>query len=272
MRATGIREDIFRWGMMLLSALILLFIIAPLIGMALHTGGREFFETVTDRAVRESIWFTLTTSFFATMIFAMGAIPLAYLMARKSFPGRKIVQGIIDLPVVIPHTAAGIALLGLISRNGIIGKAAAAIGVSLVNNPAGTALAMAFVSIPFIINSARDGFMAVPVKLEKAALSLGASRRKVFFSIAVPLAWRSIVSGFVMMFARGMSEFGAVVIVAYHPLTAPVMIYERFNAFGLNYARPLSLIFVLVALALFIAFRLISLEKKPKDKSANVKD
>lgn len=250
--------------MLLLSALVLLFIVAPIAGMALRTGKSEFFATLADTVVRESVWFTLRISFLTTLFFAFGAIPLAWIMARKQFPGKKIVQGIIDLPVVIPHTAAGIALLGLISRDGLVGKAAGAVGLNLINNPIGTAIAMAFVSLPFLINSARDGFASVPEKLEKAALSLGAGRSRVFFSISVPLAWRSIVSGFVMMFARGMSEFGAVVIVAYHPMTTPVMIYERFSSFGLSYARPLSLLFVLVALVIFVLFRTISIERKVK--------
>ena len=266
MRANEIKGDIFRWVMMLLSALILLFIIAPLLGMALKTGKTEFFETVSDRDVVRSIWLTLSVAFSATIIFSLGAIPLAYLMARRTFPGKKLVQGIIDLPVVIPHTAAGIALLGFISRDGFLGSIAGTMGFSLINNPAGTAIAMAFVSVPFMINAARDGFAAVPQRLEKAAMSLGASRSRAFFTISVPLAWRSIISGFVMMFARGMSEFGAVVIVAYHPMTAPVMIYDRFNSFGLSYARPLSLLFVIVALIVFVLFRMISVERKVKSK------
>ena len=121
---------------------------------------------------------------------------------------------------------------------------------------------MAFVSIPFLINSARDGFASVPERLEKAALTLGASRSRVFVTISLPLAWRSIMTGFVMMFARGMSEFGAVVIVAYHPMIAPVLIYERFSSFGLKYARPASVLFIIVALAVFILLRLISFKKK----------
>jgi len=264
MKGKDIKGDIFRWVMMFLSALILLFIVAPLVGMALHTGKTELFETIADENVRRSIWLTLAVAFAATFVFAFGAVPLAYLMARRNFPGKKIVQGIIDLPIVIPHTAAGIALLGFISRDGILGKAAGSIGLSLINNPAGTALAMAFVSVPFMINAARDGFAAVPTRLEKAAMSLGASSSRTFFTISVPLAWRNLISGFVMMFARGMSEFGAVVIVAYHPMTAPVMIYDRFNSFGLTYARPLSLIFVVIALGFFILFRTISVGRKPK--------
>jgi molybdate/tungstate transport system permease protein len=121
---------------------------------------------------------------------------------------------------------------------------------------------MAFVSIPFLINSARDGFEGVPVRLEKAALNLGASSLRVFFTISLPLAWRNIVSGLILMFARGMSEFGAVVIVAYHPMVTPVLIYERFGAFGLKYARPVSVLFIGICLLVFVILRLLSREKK----------
>ena len=256
------RNTPFTWILLMLSSLVLLFILAPLAGMFLHTGGSEFLETVNDQEVRASIWLTIWVAFAATFFFAIGAIPLAWLLARKKFPMKNIVQGIIDLPVVLPHTAAGIAVLGFISRDGLLGKVANSVGLTLINNPAGIALAMAFVSIPFLINSARDGFAAVPERLEKAALSLGASRTRVFFTISLPLAWRSIMTGFVMMFARGMSEFGAVVIVAYHPMIAPVLIYERFSSFGLKYARPASVLFIIVALAVFILLRLIAVRKK----------
>jgi molybdate/tungstate transport system permease protein len=256
------RNSPFTWILLILSSLVLLFILAPLAGMFLHTGGSELLETVNDQEVRASIWLTIWVAFAATFFFAIGAIPLAWLLARKTFPMKNIVQGIIDLPVVLPHTAAGIAVLGFISRDGLLGKVANSVGLTLINNPAGIALAMAFVSIPFLINSARDGFAAVPERLEKAALSLGASRTRVFFTISLPLAWRSIMTGFVMMFARGMSEFGAVVIVAYHPMIAPVLIYERFSSFGLKYARPASVLFIIVALAVFILLRLIAVRKK----------
>jgi molybdate/tungstate transport system permease protein len=257
-----LKNNPFHWIFLILSSLVLMFILAPLAGMFLKTGGSEFFETVKDDEVQKSIWLTLWVSFAATFFFAFGAIPLAWLLARKNFPFKNVVQGIIDLPMVLPHTAAGIAVLGFISRDGLLGKAAGSFGLTLINNPAGIALAMAFVSIPFIINSARDGFAAVPERLEKAALTLGASRMRVFFTISFPLAWRSIMTGFIMMFARGMSEFGAVVIIAYHPMIAPVLIYERFSSFGLKYARPASVLFIIVALAVFILLRLVSIRKK----------
>lgn len=245
-----------------LGGLILLFIIAPLGSLVLHSSGNEISETLADKEVTSSIALTLWSSMLATLLFATLAIPLAYLMARRNFRGKKIIQGIIDLPVVIPHSAAGIALLSVISKQGFIGKAGGLINIEFPGHVSGIVLAMAFVSLPFLINAARDGFAAVPERLEKAALNLGASPFRTFISISVPLAWRSILSGLVLMFARGMSEFGAVVIVAYHPMITPVMIYERFGAFGLKYARPVALIFIVVCLLVFILLRLLSNSKR----------
>lgn len=241
-----------------LGGLVLLFIVGPLLGMVLSTSPVQLFNTALEAEVRNSIWLTLWVSMLATLVFALAAVPFAWLLARRQFRFKPLITGIIDLPIVIPHSAAGIALLGFISRDSMLGRLVAPLGIDFVGNPSGIALAMAFVSIPFLINAARDGFMAIPERLEKAALNLGASRFRVFMSISLPLAWRSIVSGCVMMFARGMSEFGAVIIVAYHPMIAPVMIYERFSAFGLAYARPVAVIFLAVCLAVFIILRLIT--------------
>jgi molybdate/tungstate transport system permease protein len=241
-----------------LGGVVLLFVIAPLAGMVLKTSGPEIAETAVDPEVQRSVALTLWTSMAATVIFAVGAIPLSYLLARKQFPLKRVVMAIIDLPIVIPHSAAGIAILGIVSRDSLMGAAGDRIGLRFVGGPAGIITAMAFVSLPFLINAARDGFSAVPERLEKAALSLGASPTRVFFTISVPLAWRAILSGLVLMWARGLSEFGAVAIVAYHPIVTPVLIYERFGAFGLKYARPVAVLFIGVCLVFFIVVRLLA--------------
>ncbi len=245
-----------------LGGVLLLFIVAPLIGMIFATPFSSLFTTVSDIEVQSSVWLTLWVSMAATLSFSFLAIPLAYLLARNTFPLKSLVLGIIDLPIVIPHSAAGIALLGFIGRDSLLGRAADSVGLSLVGSPVAIALAMAFVSLPFLINAAREGFAAVPERLEKAALVLGASPTRVFFTISLPLAWRSIVTGLVMMFARGMSEFGAVVIVAYHPMVAPVLIFDRFNAFGLKYARPVAILFIAISLAVFVAIRFLAVKKR----------
>jgi len=252
----------FQLLLILLSGLVLMFIVGPLIGMFVATAPGQIFESSKDPEVQRSIGLTLWVSMAATVAFALGGIPLAYLLARHDFALKKLVLGIIDLPIVIPHSAAGIAVLGFISRDTYIGRLGSMIGLDFVGAPAGIAIAMAFVSLPFLINAARDGFAAVPARLEQAALNLGASPARVFFSISLPLAWRNVASGLILMFARGMSEFGAIVIIAYHPMVTPVLIWERFNSFGLGYARPVAVIFIIVSLVFFIALRFLSRSRK----------
>ncbi|KAF0152244.1 MAG: molybdate/tungstate transport system permease protein [Ignavibacteria bacterium] len=238
-----------------LGGALLLFIVAPIAGMYLNTSGSELTEAIKAKDVRESIWLSLWTSMAGTLLFSFLAIPLAFILARKDFPLKNIVNGIIDIPIIIPHSAAGIAILGVVTRESWLGKFADLFGIQFVGNPAGIIMAMAFVSIPFLINAARDGFAAVPERLEKVALTLGASPARVFFTISLPLAWRSILSGLILMWGRGMSEFGAVIIVAYNPQTAPILIFERFTSFGLKYSVPAAVIFVSVCLLMFVFLR-----------------
>jgi len=255
---TGSKISALNLVFSLLGALILLFVIAPLLGMVFATPLADLFNTPRETEVQHSIWLTIWVSCAATLFFSLAAIPFCWILARKEFPLKRLVTGIIDLPVVIPHSAAGIAILGFVSRNSPIGKLGSALGLDFVGHPAGIALAMAFVSLPFLINAARDGFAGVPVRLEKAAMTLGASPLRVFFTISLPLAWRNILSGLILMFARGMSEFGAVIIIAYHPMVSPVLIYERFGSFGLAYARPVSVLVIGVSLVFFILLRSLS--------------
>ena len=107
-------------------------------------------------------------------------------------------------------------------------------------------------------NTAKAGFEAIPERLENVSRSLGASAAATFFRVTLPLGWRSMVVGMIMCMARAVSEFGAVVIVAYHPMVAPVMIYERFTAYGLKYSQPVAVWLILVCLVLFLLLRLFS--------------
>ncbi|MHC4425662.1 MAG: ABC transporter permease [Planctomycetota bacterium] len=258
----GIRTEPLSLLFAALGGVVLLFIIAPLVSLSVNCSLPELTETAKDAEVRSSIWLTLWTSMAATVLFGIAAIPFSYLLARKDFPLKGLVSGIIDIPIVIPHSAAGIALLSVVSRGTFFGRAADKFGLSFVGSSVGIMLAMAFVSVPFLVNSARDGFHAVPERLEKAALSLGASPLRVFLTVSVPLAARPIISGMILMWARGMSEFGAVLIIAYHPMITPVLIYERFGAFGLKYARPVAVLFIAVCLAFIIVLRLLAEGKK----------
>ena len=121
---------------------------------------------------------------------------------------------------------------------------------------------MLFVSLPFLVNLSRESFAMVDEEYEKVAYTDGASHWQAFFNVTLPLAWRGVLGAAVMMWARGISEFGAVVILAYHPKITPVLVYERFEGFGLDAAQPIALILILVALAVFISLRLVLLPER----------
>ncbi len=247
------------WFNLLLTALgacLLLFIIAPLVGLLLSTSTSSLGEALADPEVTGSIKLTLAAGLAATLVCTIFGVPLAYLLARRSFPGRALLLAIIDLPIIIPHSAAGIALLTVLGRNAWPGSTLEAWGVGVVGRISGVAAAMAFVSLPFLVNAAREGFGAVPERLEKVARTLGASPARVFFTISLPMAWRAIVSGMVLMWGRGISEFGAVIIIAYYPMTTPVLVYQRFNDYGLESAEAVAVVLLVVCVALFAALRL----------------
>lgn len=246
------------------GGLALMFIIAPVINMFWATEMNLLFATARDQDVKASIMITLSVSLITTLIFAVFAIPLAYLVSKTSGWTRNLLMGIISIPIVIPHSAAGIAVLGLVSRNTVLGKMASQIGINFIDSPWGIGAAMAYVSLPFLVISAVNGFSEIPKNLENAALNLGASGWQVFSRISLPLAKTSVFSGLILMFSRGISEFGAVIMLAYFPTVTPILIYDRFTSFGLDYARPVAVIFVLICLAVFLVFYLLA-NKKYRD-------
>jgi len=244
----------------LLGLIIFLFIVIPLAKMifASASEAETLWETILDPEVIGAIGLTFFAALISTLVGFFLGVPLAYILARNNFKGKKLVEGLIDVPIVVPHIAAGIALLFVFGRNFTLGKFFNFFGIQFVDSIAGIVIAMLFVSIPFLIDSAKEGFKKVDVRLEKVARTLGASPWQVFFRISFPLAWRSILAGNIMMWARGISEFGAVIILAYHPMIASVLVYERFETYGLDYARPIAVLLILVSVLVFIVLRTIA--------------
>jgi molybdate/tungstate transport system permease protein len=242
---------------LLLGGLILLFIIVPVAKMIFASSPSILMESLRDSEITSSIILTLYAALLATVIGFVLGVPLAYLLAKTQFPGKRLVEGIIDLPLVIPHSAAGIALLFVFGRHYFMGQAFDVIGLRFLDSLGGIVIAMLFVSVPFLIDSAKEGFQKVDPRLENVARTLGATPWRTFTRISFPLARRSITAGCILMWARGMSEFGAVIIIAYHPMIAPVLVYEKFETYGLNYARPIAVILILISLFVFVVLRLL---------------
>ncbi|MDY6911177.1 MAG: ABC transporter permease [Chloroflexota bacterium] len=252
-------KHLFTIILILLGSVVLLFIVVPLATMVFSSSAGTLLDTLLhDQVVRETIWLTIYTALISALAGVFLGIPLAYVLARCRFPGKKVIEAIVDLPIVVPHTAAGIALLFVFGRNFFGGKAFDSAGIDFVDAVPGIVIAMMFVSIPFLVNSAKEGFKNVDPRFEKVARTLGASPRQTFFQISLPLAWRSILSGSVMMWARGVSEFGAVVIITYYPMVAPTLVYQRFESQGLNAARDVAVLLLLICLAVFVALRCLT--------------
>ena len=252
----------FMWLMISCSLMIIAFILLPLLEMVVQPTAAEMIETLHDPDVVRSIMFSVLTSSAAALISFVLGTPFAYLLARGTFPGKKIIESVVDLPIMIPHPVVGIALLSIAGRNHWIGQALQKMGMTFMGTATGIITVMTFVGIPFYINTVKTGFEAIPVRIENVARSLGASRSGAFFRVTFPLAWRSMVVGMIMCMARGISEFGAIVIVAYHPMVASVLIYERFTAYGIKYSQPVAVWLIIICLFLFLMLRLFSIQKK----------
>jgi len=250
-----------------LQLFLLLLIGLPILRMVLATDLEVLRSSIEDAKVISSILLTLRAALWATLVCAFMGIPMAYLLARHNFFGKGLVEGLINLPVMIPHNAAGIALLMVYGPRFFIGKLFRDLGISFVGTEWGISLAMAYVSLPFLVNAARDGFLSLDPRLEKVARTLGASAWSAFFRITLPLAWRYILTGKIMMWARGISEFGAVIILTYHPIIAPILIYERLENYGLKYAYPVAVLLILLCLIIFGLLRLLASSERRRDLS-----
>jgi molybdate/tungstate transport system permease protein len=229
----------------------------PVLAIVLGTSPGSVGAALGEHDVRWSLWVTVVSALTATGVGLLLGVPLAYLLARRHFPGKRLVEGLIDLPIVLPHTAAGVALLVVYGHDGILGRLLAPLGLTFTDALPGIVVAMMFVSVPFLVDSAKEAFIAVDQRYEQVARTLGASQAMAFWRVALPLAWRGVLAGAVMMWARGISEFGAVVILAYNPKIIPTLVYERFEGFGLKAAEPVALIVIVVALVVFVALRVL---------------
>jgi molybdate/tungstate transport system permease protein len=255
------RRELFFWITVSCGFVIMAFIILPLIQLITAPSLEMLRDTFQDKDVVRSIWLSIYTAGLAASISFFFGTPLAYLLARSDFRGKRLVEGIIDLPIAIPHPVVGIAILSVAGRNHWFGQMLGELGIRVMGSVTGIVAVLTFVGIPFYLNATKAGFEAISPRLEKVSRSLGASMFSTFIRITFPLAWRSMLIGIIMCCARAISEFGAVVIVAYHPMIAPVLIYERFEAYGLKYSQPVAVWLVSISLVLFLLLRILTLHK-----------
>lgn len=235
-----------------MGALLLAFLVGPLLAVLLARPGEAFIGSWSDAELLSAIGVSFGCAVVAVLIGAVLGVPLAYLLERREFRGKQLVQAALSLPLVIPHPVAGIALLLIFARHRLLGSIIEGeFGIEIVSAWPGVVAAMVFVSAPLVVRAAQEGFRGVDLRLEHVAQSLGASPFGAFWHVALPLARPAILSGGIAAFARSISEFGSIAIIAYFPRTAPVLIWDRFTAYGLNGALPATAFLLAVMLVLF---------------------
>jgi len=239
----------------IVASLFLLFILGPVVGLVGAGGARGVAALASDAELRGSLGLTAVTATIASLLGVIGGTPLAYLLARKSFRGRSLLAALMDLPIVIPHPVAGIALLLVLGRASPIGALLYDAGLRVASSRTGIVCAMLFVSAPLYVSAAREAFARVDARYETVARTLGDDAWRAFRRVTLPLAGRGLTAAAVVMWARAVSEFGAIVILTYNPKVASVLSYDRFTSYGLNETLPVAAVLVLFALIPLAALR-----------------
>jgi molybdate/tungstate transport system permease protein len=255
----------------LLGSLLFLFLVAPIAQLVATAGIEGGARLATDAELRRALGLTAATATAATLLGVLGGTPIAYLVERWRFRGRAAIAALLDLPLLIPHPVAGIALLLVLGRESAVGSAALSMGLRIVGSPAGIVAAMLFVSAPLYISGAREAFARVDRRYEAVARTLGDARWRVFRRVTLPLSGRGLVAAAVVMWARAVSEFGAIVIITYNPKTVSVLSYDRFTSFGLKEALPVAAILAVLALLPLTALRRLRYEHRPELDAARAR-
>jgi len=224
----------------------------PIVCFVLLDSPQTVLETFAQSEVALALKTSLVSATICTAVVLLFGVPLAYAIARTSFRGKALVETAIDLPILIPQSAVGVAFLWVVGEKGILGGV-----LDIPGTLFGVVLAQMFVSAPFLIKTAIASFEAVDPRLESVARSLGASPAGAFLRVSVPLAARGIFVGCILTWSRAISEVGSVAILAYYPMTASVLVFSRSTQAGIEQARPVAIVLILTCLWVFVGLHFV---------------
>ncbi|MCI8872637.1 MAG: sulfate ABC transporter permease subunit CysT [Lachnospiraceae bacterium] len=249
------------------------FILIPLASIFISASKmsfQEFTEVVTSRQVMSGYLVSFSCAFLAALINGVFGLILAWVLVRYEFPGKRIMDGMIELPFALPTAVAGISLTFLYSDQGWIGAAFDKIGISIAYTRIGITIAMVFVGIPFVVRSVQPVLEKLDRQYEEAAMMLGAGRTRTFFKVILPELFPALLAGFGLAFARGIGEYGSVVFIAgnipFKTQIAPLLIMSKLEQYKYSDATAIALVLLLVSflLMLFINSLQIYMQKFSK--------
>lgn len=244
----------------LLVGLIFVFLVMlPVVAVLIGEDPRSVLNVLKDPRVISALKITLITATASSLVLVVILTPFAYAVARLHFPGKNLVLALIDVPIIIPQSVAGIALLKIFGKQQLLGQFAYDIfGIQFDGTILGICLAQIFVSLPFFLKPAIQSFENVPSNLEFAARSLGSTPAGAFFRVALPLALKGVLVGTVIAWGRAAGEFGAVLLIAPSPESVPILAFNRFQSAGMVETGPLVAAFLLFSLVMFFILQFVT--------------
>jgi molybdate/tungstate transport system permease protein len=236
---------------------LLALLVLPVAALVARGGVRGAHLLLADPELRSSLALTAATATITTLLTVLLGTPLAWVLARSESRAMGLVNAVLELPLLIPHPVAGIALLLAFGRASSAGAALSTVGLAIVGSPLGIGLAMLFVAAPLYVSAAREAIARVDPRYEQVARTLGDTPSRAAWRVTRPLAGRGLLAAAVVMWARAVSEFGAIVILTYNPKVASVLSYDRFTAYGLDAALPVAAVLVLLAIVPLLVLRML---------------
>lgn len=246
--------------------LLSLIVLIPMASIVIATSGlsfNEFIRIVTARDVISGYVVSFSCALIAALINCLFGIILAWVLVKYEFPGKRIFDGLIELPFAIPTAVAGISLTSLYSDKGLIGSMFAEAGIKIAYTKIGITIAMIFIGIPFVVRAIQPVLEKLDKQYEEAASVLGASRQRTFFRVILPEIFPSALTGFGLALARGIGEYGSVVFIAgnipYKTQIAPLIIMSKLEQFKYQDATAIALVMLLASFIILLFINMIQI-------------
>jgi molybdate transport system permease protein len=259
-------SPLFRVALVAALAAALVFLTLPIVAIFADTSPGRLLGSLDDPTARDALWLSVKTTLVALAIIVVLGTPAAYLLATRQFPGRAVVQTLLELPLVLPPAAAGVGLLAALGPNGIVGGLLRDAGIELALRTSAVVVALVFVAAPFYLRQAEAAFAAVPATVIQASRTLGVGEAGTVVRVVIPTARPGLLAGAALAWGRALGEFGATLMFAGSfrgvTQTVPLAIYDRF-AVDFPGALALSAVLVCVSFALLLSVKLATGRRSP---------
>lgn len=242
-------------------SLIVLIPLSAVFIKSLDIGWAGLWEILSSERILKSLQLSFSTALLAAVINVIFGLLLAWCLVRYRFPGKRIVDALVDLPFALPTAVAGIALTSLYAPTGWVGQYLDPLGIQVAYTPIGITLALIFIGIPFVVRTVQPVLSDLETELEEAASALGANRLQIVTKIILPILFPALLTGFALAFARGVGEYGSVIFIAgnlpFKTEIAPLMIISRLEEYDYAGATTIAVVMLLISFALLFLINLL---------------